>query len=63
MTNNEKLAEFVKADWDAKKRSFDAAIHSPFPWGVSFLVTPEPAQPPPQPSPKTTPPGPTPENP
>jgi len=30
MLSNEKLVEFIKADWEAKKRAFDAAASSPF---------------------------------
>lgn len=29
MLTNEKLVEFIKADWEAK-REFEAAAHSPF---------------------------------
>jgi hypothetical protein len=29
MTSSEKLVEFIKADWLAKKRAFDAAVTFP----------------------------------
>ncbi len=52
---NEKLVEFIKADWDAKKRAFDAAVISPFNQLVSLpddqtvgLPLPQPHPLPPQ---------------
>ena len=30
MISNEKLVEFIKADWEAKRRVFDTAMNSPF---------------------------------
>jgi hypothetical protein len=35
--NNEKVLEFIKADWEAKKRAFDAALSSPFAQPGQFL--------------------------
>jgi hypothetical protein len=30
MLSNGKLVEFIKADWEAKRKTFEAAINSPF---------------------------------
>ncbi|MFI5450268.1 MAG: hypothetical protein ACHQ03_10960 [Candidatus Bathyarchaeia archaeon] len=40
MLSNEKLVEFIKADWEAKKRAFDAAVSSPFNQ-IGFLIGPQ----------------------
>jgi hypothetical protein len=44
MENNEKLLEFIKADWQAKKLNFELAIRSPFPVVVQIQNLPAPPQ-------------------
>jgi hypothetical protein len=48
---NEKMVEFIKADWEAKRRAFEISLTSPF---SQFVALPQhqPLEPPqPQPSP------------
>lgn len=54
---NEKLVEFIKADWEANRRAFDAARTSPFTRLVppQDVRPPEPPQPQPQPQPQPLP--------
>lgn len=40
MTNPAKLAEFIRADWEAKRQAFAIAVESPFVW----TMVPEPPQ-------------------
>jgi len=44
MIDNEKLVQFIRADWEAKKRAFDAALNSPFPPVVFVQIVPSPPQ-------------------
>ena len=48
---NEKLVQFIKADWDAKKRAFDAALVSPFNQLIAIPQDQQAESPQPQPTP------------
>jgi hypothetical protein len=32
MSNNEKVAEFIRTEWEVKRRMFESAVHSPLPF-------------------------------